>query len=133
MGVNFRPCSEGYFLSGRPQSVILFILYSFPYRPFMHFTFRLRSNLNNSRTCNLSPYTRLFLQKVLKVLFSLQMQNIQSTNYTPLCVQCLNWNGCMQTRVSNQSSVNELHTVFKAIYTLAAVSKSGQLFKFSLH
>ena len=92
----------------RLEMIMLFILYSFPYRPFMHFTFRLRSNLNNSKTCNFVPLYPTIFAKSLKVLFSLQMQNIQSTNYTPLCVQCLNWNGYMQTRVSNYSSVNEL-------------------------
>ena len=29
VGVNFRPCSEGYFLSGRPLSVLLVIGNSF--------------------------------------------------------------------------------------------------------
>ena len=29
VGVNFRPCSEDYFLSGRPQSVVVLITYAF--------------------------------------------------------------------------------------------------------
>ena len=67
VGVNFRPCSEGYFLSGRPQSV------SFGMR---------RAGLNHS-LANALYTTQYFYYKVHSLLYGLpSLQNrCMKTNF----------------------------------------------------
>ena len=76
LGLNFWPCSEGYFLSGRPQSVLLTILSPFlvlDYQScllilmltFLHVQFEIRNSLiiflNGRIICNVILYIGAYL------------------------------------------------------------------------